>query len=270
MITDLFFIIICHLCDDGGVHAVEGTAKLCIFKHHCLQRSISGTFSDTEQRTVDSARTVEPCRCGIADSLVKIVVTMPFDHFRRNTGMDHQTVNDTLYGTRDHSTGIIDTITHGIATADFDRDLIFFGQFHQLQTERNDITVDICSCDILQMASRADTDLQTFTDNTQVMLHGFFSCHSHLIKNMIVRAAYQNTGFFQSHITDQFEILFAGTDPACDLRKFITLLQTFVNSIPVFFAVQEKFALTDLSFRTSKPMHIIIDTYDLFGCVRCT
>ena len=87
---------------------------------------------------------------------------------------------------------------------------------------------------------------------------------------MIVRAAYQNTGFFQSHITDQFEILFAGTDPACDLRKFITLLQTFVNSIPVFFAVQEKFALTDLSFRTSKPMHIIIDTYDLFGCVRCT
>ena len=95
--------------------------------------------------------------------------------------------------------------------------------------------------------------------------------HPYVITNpLYLRQIFLNTGFFQSHITDQFEILFAGTDPACDLRKFITLLQTFVNSIPVFFAVQEKFALTDLSFRTSKPMHIIIDTYDLFGCVRCT
>ena len=70
------------------------------------------------------------------------------------------------------------------------------------------------------------------------------------------------------HITDQFEILFAGTDPACDLRKFITLLQTFVNSIPVFFAVQEKLTLADDSLRTAKFMQIIVNRYNLIGSVR--
>ena len=90
---------------------------------------------------------------------------MPFDQLMRHTCVGMDCVNDTLYTTGNNGTGIVDTVSHGIAGPDLDGDLILLHQFHQFQAERNHITVDIRSGDILQMTSGADPLLQAVTDN---------------------------------------------------------------------------------------------------------
>ena len=40
-------------------------------------------------------------------------------------------------------------------------------------------------------------------------------------RNMIIRAAYQNPRLFHADLFHQFEIVLAGTDPACDFRVLI-------------------------------------------------
>ena len=182
--------------------------------------------------------------------------------------MRHNTVNDTLYGTRNHSTWIIYSISHGITAANFYRNLIFFRQLHQFQTKWNNITVNICSGNILQMASWTDSHIQTVSYDTQVMEHGLKTSHLHLIKNMIIGTADQNTGFFQAHILYKLKILFIGTNPAGYFRELIPFFQTFFNSIPVFFTIQEKFTGTDLTVWATQLMKIIIDPYDLFCRIR--
>ena len=127
-------------------------------------------------------------------------MTMPFDQFRRYTCMCGQTINDTRYTSRNHSTREIHSISHSIAGTDLDWNLIFIHQLHKLHTERNYKTVNIRSCDILQMTAWTDTCLQTLTDDTQVKIHDLSSCHFHFIENMIIRAAYQNTCLTQTDI----------------------------------------------------------------------
>ena len=81
---------------------------------------------------------------------------MPLDQLMRHTCMGMDRIDDTLYTTGNNGTGIVDTISHGIAGTYLDRNLILFHQFHQFQTERHYIAVDICSGDILQVTSGAD------------------------------------------------------------------------------------------------------------------
>ena len=78
---------------------------------------------------------------------------------------------------------------------------------------------------------------------------------------MIIRAAYQNTGLSESDVLHQLEILFACTDPARNLRELVPSFQALVDRIPVLLAIQEKFTLTDQSFRTAQLMQIVIDRY---------
>ena len=268
MITNLFFVILCKLCDNGGIHTAQVSAKLCIFKYHGLQWCISGTLSDAKQRCVDTAGTVQPCSGRIADSLIKIVMSVPLDELRRNSGVHHDTINNTRYGTRNHGTRIVYTISHGIAAAYLDRDAVLLAKLHQLQAERDDITVNIGSCDILQVASHRNAYLQAFLYNAQVMLHGLLTGHFHFIKNVVIRAAYQDTGFLHSHILYKLKILFACTDPARHLREFITSLHTFLYGVPVLFAVEEELGCTNSSFRSAQLMEIIVNPHNLFCGIR--
>ena len=73
--------------------------------------------------------------------------------------------------------------------------------------------------------------------------------HFHLIENMIIRAAYQDTGFSHTHIADKLEVFLVGTDPAGNLRELVASLHTFLYCIPILFAVEEKLGSTDSSFR---------------------
>ena len=87
---------------------------------------------------------------------------------------------------------------------------------------------------------------------------------------MIIRAAYQDTGFSHTHIADKLEVFLVGTDPAGNLRELVASLHTFLYCIPILFAVKEKLGSTDSSFRSAKLMQIIVDPYDLLSAVRCS
>ena len=71
---------------------------------------------------------------------------------------------------------------------------------------------------------------------------------------MIIRTTYKYTGFLESYILYKLKVLFAGTNPRCNLRELISSLETLVNSVPVLFAVEEKLALSDYSLRATKLM----------------
>ena len=153
-VADLFLVILCNLCDHSCVHAIQCSSKLCIFKYHSFQRCITGTFTDSKQRTVYTACTVQPCGCRIADCFVEIVMSMELDQFARNSGMYTKAIDNTRNGSWDHGTRIVDTISHRITDSDLHRNLIFFHQMHKFQTERNHESVNIRSCNIFQMTSR--------------------------------------------------------------------------------------------------------------------
>ena len=193
---------------------------------------------------------------------------MPLDQLRRNAGMGGQSVNNTWHAPRNHGTREIHAVSHSIARADLDRDLVLIHQLHQLHTERNDKPVNIRPRNVLQVAARADSCLEALADHAQIQIHDLPSGHLHLIKNMIIRAAYQNTGLSESDVLHQLEILFACTDPARNLRELVPSFQALVDRIPVLLAIQEKFTLTDQSFRTAQLMQIVIDRYNLLRCIR--
>ena len=51
---------------------------------------ISGTLSDSKQRTVDTTCPVQPCSGGIVDCFVKIIVSMPLNLGRREVAAHHR------------------------------------------------------------------------------------------------------------------------------------------------------------------------------------
>ena len=102
------------------------------------------------------------------------------------------------------------------------------------------------------------------------MLHSLSSGHFHLIEDMIIGTADQDTCLFHSDVFYQLKVFLVGTDPARDLREFIAPLHTFDDGISILLAVQEKFGLADLAFGATQFMQIIKNRYDLFGAVGST
>ena len=118
------------------------------------------------------------------------------------------------------------------------------------------------------MTPGTDTGLKAFPDNRKIMLHSLFSCHLQLVKNVVVRAADKYACLFHANLFYKFKILFAGPDPAGDLRELISLLHALIYSVPVFLAVQEKFTLPDLSVGSAQSVEIIVNIYNLLCAVR--
>ena len=90
---------------------------------------------------------------------------MPLDQLGRHARMNHNTIDNTRYGTWDHGTRIVDAVAHGIAAANLNRNAVLLAKLHQLQAEWDDITVDICSCNVLQVAAHGNADFQALLDN---------------------------------------------------------------------------------------------------------
>ena len=177
MISDLFLIIICKLCDNCCIHPIQCATKLCIFEHHRFQWCITGTLSDSKKWTVHTARTIKPCCRWIADCLIEIIMSVKFDQFAWNTGMYSESIDDSRNRSWYYSSRIVDPVSHGITDTDLDRNLILIHQFHKFQTEWNDESIDVGTCDIFQMTSRADSCLKTFSYDRQIMFHCLTSCH---------------------------------------------------------------------------------------------
>ena len=180
-----------------------------------------------------------------------------------NSCMGVDRINNSLNTSWNNRTRVVYTISHSIASSYLDRELILFHQLHQFQAERHYITINVGSGNILQMASDADPLFQAVPNHAQIMFHGLFSGHFQFQENMIIRTAYQNSGFRHSDFLDKLEILLACPDPAGNLWKIIAPLHTFVNGISVLFAVQKKFAGADHSVWPAQSVQVIVNFDDL-------
>ena len=85
---------------------------------------------------------------------------------------------------------------------------------------------------------------------------------------MIIRTAHQYARFFHPDLLDQLKILFAGADPACDLRILIPTLHTLIDRISVLLAVQKELTGTDHAVWSAQSMQMIIDCHDLLRRIR--
>ena len=193
---------------------------------------------------------------------------MPFDPCMGHTGMRVDRVDDALHTPRDDRTGIVHAISHRVAGAHHNREVVLCRQLHQLLAERHDIPVDIRPRDIFQMTPHADAFLETVPHDGQIMFHRLAPRHPELQENVIIRTAHKNTRLLHADLLHQLEVLLARADPRSHLRELIAALHTFVDCIPVLLAVQEKLALADHAVRTAKPVQIIVDRHDLFSAVR--
>ena len=194
---------------------------------------------------------------------------MPLNQFLRNTCVGMNRINNTLNTSGNYGTGIVHTVTHGIAGTYLDGNLILIHQLHQFHAERNHIPVNIRSGNILQMTANTDTLIKALTDDAQIMIHCLLSGHLQLQENMIVGAAYQNTGFLHSDFFYQFKVFLAGTDPAGDLRELISPFHTLIHSISVLLTVKEELAGANHSVGTAQTMQIIENGYNLLSGIGC-
>ena len=176
---------------------------------------------------------------------------MPFNQFRRNPCMRGKSIDNSRNTSRNHCTREIHAVSHSIAGAHLNWNLVLIHQLHQFQAERNYKTVYIRSGDVLQVAPWTDAGLQTITDYTQIQIHDLTTRHLHLIENMIIRTADKNSCLTKTNILYQLEILLAGADPCRHLRKLVASFQTFVYGIPVLLTIQEELALTNQSLRAA-------------------
>ncbi len=267
LIADLFFVILCQLCDHRSVHAVQVSLQLGIFKNHGLQGRISRPFTDAEQRGIDAGAAVEPGCGGIAHRLVKVIMAMPFNQLMGHTRVRMNGINNALNASGNNRSRIVNPVSHGIAGTHLYGNFVFLHKLHQLQTKRHHIPIDIRPGDILHMTPGTDPLLQTLADNTEIMIHSLASGHLQLQENMIIGAAYQNSRLLHADFLHQLKILLTGADPAGNLRKRISPLHALIHCIPVLFTVQEKLAGTNHAVRTSQLVQIIIDCDDLLCAV---
>ena len=87
---------------------------------------------------------------------------------------------------------------------------------------------------------------------------------------MIIGTTDQNASLLHSDLFYQLKVLLAGTDPAGNFGELVSPLHTFINSISVLLAIQEKFTGTDHSVGATQFMQIVIDLYDLLCGIRCS
>ena len=117
------------------------------------------------------------------------------------------------------------------------------------------------------MTPGADAGLQTLPYDREVMLHGLLSRHFQLIKDMVVRAAHKDARLLHAYLLHKLKVFLAGPYPARDLRELVSLLHALVHSVPVLFAVQEKFALAYLALWAAQPVEIVVNIHDLLCAV---
>ena len=144
-ISYLIFKISGYFCNRCRIHSIKGTSESGIFEHHCLKRNVSRSLAYSKERTVDGAAAVKPGCRSIRNCVIKVIVTVPFKHFTRNTGIVLKTVNYSRHTSRKCRTTVWNAISHGVTSSDFNRNLRFFRELHNLIYKRNYKSIKVSS-----------------------------------------------------------------------------------------------------------------------------
>ena len=268
VVVQLLPVVFADLGDHRRVHAVHRSAQRSVLHDHRFERHVSGALPDAEQRAVDRARAVEPCRGRVGDRLIKIVVAVPFEHFARHVRIMLQTVDDARHAARQRDFGIRHAVAHRIAGANPHRDARIARHLHQLVDERHDKAVKVRARNVLQMAARHDARLECAGNGSEILIHRLLACHLQLPEDVIVAARNEDAGFTDAEVAHKGKILFRRANPRGDLRKAQAERLTLFDRIPILLAVDEKFRLPDDPVRPAEATHQPVEVDNLAHAVR--
>ena len=169
-IADFVLKIACDLGDHRQLHSVCRSAQRSIFHYHCLKRAVSGALTDAEKRAVDARGAVQPCGGGVCYDLIKIVVTVPLEHFARCSRIVHKSVYDSGNAARQRRAGVRYAVAHRVAGAYFYRNSRLLAEPVQLGCKRNYKAVEVRAGDILEVAVWVYSAVQYALDYSEILV----------------------------------------------------------------------------------------------------
>ena len=193
---------------------------------------------------------------------------MPFEALARHVGVLLQAVDDTGHAARQRRLRVGDAVAHGVARADLDRDARLARELLQLVDKRHHETVKVGARNVLKVAARDDPGLKRVGHGGEVIVHGLTARHLHLLEDVVVAAADEDTRLADAEVAHEAKILLRGADPRRDLRELQPQLHALFECLAVFLAVDEKLRLPDDAVRPAEPGEILIDIDDLVDRVR--
>ena len=263
LVADFLFKILADLGDHRQIHSVGGAPEGGVFDDHGLQRAVARPLTDAEEGAVHTGCAVQPGGGRIGNHLVEIVVTVPFQLLRCQSGIVIQTVDDTLHAAGQSGALVIHAVAHGVAGTDLHGDTRFLTQLTECLGEGHHKSVKIRTGDVLKVAAGADAHIQGALDHAQIFIHSGGTGQTHLIINMIVGAGHEDARFLDAQGFNQLEILLGGTDPGGDFGEVVSQIHTLGQGLSVLLGVYEEFALADQSLGTAQAVHQFIQIGDL-------
>ena len=195
-------------------------------------------------------------------------MTVPFQAFAGNICIVLQTVNDTCNRAGHGSFGIGNAVAHCIAGTDLNRNTCLAAQSLQLIDKGNNESIEVCSGDVLQMAARDDTCIESILNGTQIVVQTLLTGHLHFFEDVIVGAADQNTGFLNAKVFDELKVFLTCTNPAGNFGEFQIEAHALFKCFTILFAVDEELGLTDDTVRAAQLIQQLIDINNLINAVR--
>ena len=118
------------------------------------------------------------------------------------------------------------------------------------------------------MAARDDAGLKRLGHGGKIIVHGLLARHLHLLEDVVVAAADENTGLAYAEVAHEAKILFGGADPRRDLRELQPQLHALFERLAVFFAVDKKLRLPNDAVRPAETRKILVNVHDLLDRIR--
>ena len=268
LVSDLFLEILRNVRDRRGIHAVQGSAQRRVLKAHGLQRDIARALPDAQQRTVHGAGAVEPCRAGIGDGLVEIVVSVPLQILAFHIRVMLQAVDNAGHASGQSHFRIGHAVAHGVAGADTHWNARVLAHVHELIDKGHHKPVKVRAGNVFEVAARHDAGLKGQGHGFQIHFHSLGAGFLHLLEDVIIAAAHQNAGFPDAHVLYQLEVILVGPDPRGDLRELEPGIPAQFQSLAVLLAVDKELRLPDDAPGTGQTAHELVQIADLFRRIR--
>ena len=193
---------------------------------------------------------------------------MPFEALARHVGILLQTVDDAGHAARQRRLRVGNAVAHGVARADLDWDARLARELLQLVDKRHHETVKVGARNILEVAARDDAGLKRVGHGGEVIVHGLTARHLHLLEDVVVAAADEDTRLADAEVAHEAKILLRGADPRRDLRELQPQLHALFERLTIFLAVDEKLRLPDDAVRPAEPRQVLVNVHDLLDRVR--
>ena len=132
------------------------SSELTVLEKHSFKRCVSTSFADSEECGVYACASVHPCGNGVCDGIMKVIMSVPLDLFRKKSAFVSENTHQLAYASRNTSVRERVRNSEGVAGTDLQFHTIALAEIIEVFDERNDEAVNIGSCHIFQVTTGTD------------------------------------------------------------------------------------------------------------------